>query len=219
MTWHHDILFLIHIFFIFFMQLEATKDGAVWWTVHGESVECPCTGFLQHTGSCTHKCIYICCKLQLLHQILNSDRLNVLMDFYVLKCSQHVYFLLQYYNNMTSMLFEDLPALFGPPLPRDGFMVRASNWWRRKKIDVRYELYKDFMFLYIYDREFWWSPSRLMAVLQWTLLSCHHLLMPTPLNLWLSSNATIAILISRSVVFNMKYCVCSENLTNEMNLF
>ncbi|KAM6907792.1 E3 ubiquitin-protein ligase RNF167 [Xenentodon cancila] len=27
-----------------------------------------------------------------------------------------------YYNNLTSMLFEDLPALFGPPLPRDGFM-------------------------------------------------------------------------------------------------
>ncbi|XP_061595830.1 E3 ubiquitin-protein ligase RNF167 [Cololabis saira] len=27
-----------------------------------------------------------------------------------------------YYNNLTSMLFEDLPALFGPALPREGFM-------------------------------------------------------------------------------------------------
>lgn len=29
---------------------------------------------------------------------------------------------------MTSMLFEDLPALFGSPLPKDGLMVRAGDW-------------------------------------------------------------------------------------------
>ncbi|RXN15912.1 E3 ubiquitin-protein ligase RNF167-like protein [Labeo rohita] len=28
-----------------------------------------------------------------------------------------------HHSNMTSMLFEDLPALFGPPLPKDGLMV------------------------------------------------------------------------------------------------
>lgn len=27
-----------------------------------------------------------------------------------------------HYSNMTSMLFEDLPALFGNPLPKDGLM-------------------------------------------------------------------------------------------------
>lgn len=32
----------------------------------------------------------------------------------------------QQYSNMTSMLFEDLPALFGAPLPKDGLMVRAE---------------------------------------------------------------------------------------------
>lgn len=35
---------------------------------------------------------------------------------------------LQHYSNMTTMLFEDLPALFGPPLPKDGLMVRADYW-------------------------------------------------------------------------------------------
>jgi len=35
---------------------------------------------------------------------------------------------LQYYSNMTSMLFEDLPALFGAPLPKDGLMVSADYW-------------------------------------------------------------------------------------------
>ena len=30
----------------------------------------------------------------------------------------------QHYSNTTPMLFEDLPALFGSPLPKDGLMVR-----------------------------------------------------------------------------------------------
>lgn len=46
----------------------------------------------------------------------------------------------QHYSNMTSMLFEDLPALFGSPLPKEGLMVRAENWRKgacRKKTKVK----------------------------------------------------------------------------------
>lgn len=33
----------------------------------------------------------------------------------------------QQYSNMTSQLFEDMPALFGGQLPKDGLMVRAND--------------------------------------------------------------------------------------------
>ena len=54
------------------------------------------------------------------------------------------------------MLFEDLPALFGSPLPKDGLMVREL------KDAVHTEKYQSecfiLMFSCVYEREFWWCP-------------------------------------------------------------
>lgn len=98
---------------------------------------------------------------------------------------------LQHYSNRTSMLFEDLPALFGPPLPKDGLMVRSKYQRTSAYRDIGHSLNT----LFLCEREFWWCPVQLMAAqLQTLLLHCHHFMMPIPLNSLFSSNAMIAIL-------------------------
>lgn len=69
----------------------------------------------------THGYIYAVSRLKASHmipQILLIGRRCQLLCVCV--CWQH-------YSNMTTMLFEDLPALFGAPLPKDGLMVRADD--------------------------------------------------------------------------------------------
>lgn len=61
---------------------------------------------------------------------LQTSTMNVIPWILLCECTSvliHMLFL-QHYSNMTSMLFEDLPAFFGPPLPKDGLMVRAEYW-------------------------------------------------------------------------------------------
>lgn len=52
-------------------------------------------------------------------------RLSVLVVVFcsILVPSPTEAYIYAYYSNMTSMLFEDLPALFGAPLPKDGLMA------------------------------------------------------------------------------------------------
>uniref|UniRef100_A0A673MXD1 RING-type E3 ubiquitin transferase n=1 Tax=Sinocyclocheilus rhinocerous TaxID=307959 RepID=A0A673MXD1_9TELE len=47
---------------------------------------------------------------------------SVLVLFCTMAPSPGQAYIYAHYSNMTSMLFEDLPALFGPPLPKDGLM-------------------------------------------------------------------------------------------------
>ncbi|KTG39278.1 hypothetical protein cypCar_00016876 [Cyprinus carpio] len=47
---------------------------------------------------------------------------SVLVLFCTVAPSPAQAYIYAHYSNMTSMLFEDLPALFGPPLPKDGLV-------------------------------------------------------------------------------------------------
>uniref|UniRef100_G3QAN2 RING-type E3 ubiquitin transferase n=1 Tax=Gasterosteus aculeatus TaxID=69293 RepID=G3QAN2_GASAC len=60
-------------------------------------------------------------------RISHSGLCVTVLSFIVVLCSVLVPsptqgYIYAHYSNMTSMLFEDLPAFFGPPLPKDGLM-------------------------------------------------------------------------------------------------
>lgn len=61
------------------------------------------------------------------------------------------------------MLFEDLPALFGSPLPKDGLLVRAE-YWNMRRIFKNTSFSASLCFcVCVCEREFWLFPVHLMA--------------------------------------------------------
>ncbi|XP_026111028.1 E3 ubiquitin-protein ligase RNF167-like [Carassius auratus] len=52
--------------------------------------------------------------------MVSVESVSVLVFFCTVAPSPGQAYIYAHYNNMTSMLFEDLPALFGSPLPKDG---------------------------------------------------------------------------------------------------
>ncbi|KAF3840699.1 hypothetical protein F7725_006561, partial [Dissostichus mawsoni] len=80
--------------------------------------------------------------------------LSVLVLFFccvMVPLPTHAY-IYAHYSNMTSMLFEDLPALFGSPLPKDGIMVLNAQLAGYSAVIV-HNLYSDTLLNMNYSNE------------------------------------------------------------------